>query len=123
MSDYEEWFKRAFNRQGSTLVSAKYDENFESMKWVKELPFLDFPSHWLVKIVPPFVGAVIRFKVKHRDRDSEEISIYFDGYNNLGYMDGPYWEIYPVKDEVIARFMLGEEKAMLQAIEEALSED
>lgn len=108
-------------RRGSPLVGAVYDEVFEARKWTKELPYLQFPAHWQVKITPPFLGANIRFLVKRETTpDKERVSIYFDGYNNLGYFGQPYWEIYPNCENDNERFLLGEEKEMFEEIEKAL---
>jgi len=109
-------------RKGDMMVSARYDEEFETLKWVNSLPYLSFPADWLIKIVPPFVGAVIRFRVKKATTPAnQDISIYFDGYNNLGMMGGSYWEIFPWNEDT-ARFKLGEEAEMLEAIEQALKD-
>lgn len=102
-------------------IACTYDETFESMKWAHELPYLQFPSHWQIKIIPPFLGATIRFKVKTASiLSNENVSIYFDAYNNLGYFGSPYWEIYPNDEGETARFALDEAEEMLKQIELAL---
>jgi len=123
MDENNFWEKlRGFSehRLDRAMVSMKYDEAFETKRWNVELPYLKFPSHWQVKIVPPNTMAVIRFRVK-TDKSKDSISIYFDGYNLLGYMNGPYWEIYPIDDDT-ERFYLGEEQEMLRRIEVALQQ-
>ena len=108
-------------KKGNPLLSCLYDSNFESMKWTEELPYLQFPAHWQVKIVPPFAGATIRFLVKKETTPKfKRISIYFDGYQNLGHAGKPYWEIYPNFEGTNERFLLGEEKKMLEYIEKGL---
>lgn len=67
---------------------------FEWRKWAEEIPDIKFPSHWNVKIIPPFAAAMIRFLVT-QDGGSRQISIYLDCYDTLGCFDEPYWEIYP----------------------------
>ncbi len=97
----------------------EYDRKMESFKWIQALPYLAFKPHWRVKVIPPIVGAVVRFWVKEADID-DHVSIYFDAYNNLGYFGGPYWELYPAADGNTARFALGEESALLEEIDKSL---
>ena len=109
-------------RPGSMLFGMLYDMVFETNKWHTSLPFLNFPAHWRIRICPPSVGAIVRFLVEKQSDPSDTnktVSVYFDGYNNLGHWSGPYWEIYPYKNDT-ARFLLGEEVEMLATIEEAL---
>lgn len=65
---------------------------------IDTIPWLQFPSDWKVRIIPPFADAVVRFQVtlpsgKHK-------SIYLDSREALGYYGGPYWEVYPVQGDV-----------------------
>lgn len=107
-------------RRGDRMVAVVYDSVFEANRWMCELPYLQFPAHWQVKIYPAFVGAVIRFRVKDaKTPDGESISVYFDGYNNLGIEEKPYWEVYPVNGET-SRFLLGDEDSMIAEIEKGL---
>lgn len=66
-------------------------------KWVKEIPTINFPKEWGIKIIPPFGGALARFRVQYNDR---EISVYLDCYELIGCFDGPYWEMYPYGDDI-----------------------
>lgn len=103
------------------LLCAEYDDKMDSMTWQDKLPFLQFKPDWLVRIVPPFVGAVIRFKVrKNTTPGHQNVSIYFDAFNHLGSMRNPYWEVYPAADGDTARFHLGEESEMMEEIEASL---
>jgi len=67
------------------------------MKWSKEIPYMSFPNNWKVQIIPPFGGAMIRFRVKHGEGD---ISVYLDVADRLGYFGSPYWEIYPYGGDI-----------------------
>jgi hypothetical protein len=71
-------------------------EKDEYRKWAAEIPFLEFPSGWKVKIVPPFAGAIARFQV---EIGSEHVSIYLDCYDRLGLFGAPYWEVYPYQGD------------------------
>jgi hypothetical protein len=108
-------------RKGSRLLASLYDSVFETDKWRMKLPYLSFPPDWEIRIIPPSVSAIIRFHVRKKETLKDDwISIYFDGYNNLGFATGPYWEIYPNNEGDNQRFLLGEEKEMIEAIQEAL---
>jgi len=98
-------------------------------KWVKSAPWLQFPPELEVKIIPPFGGAMARFMVRFANSTDEDrhVSVYWDVFDNLGHMDRPYWEIYPVKyrsEEADyddnARFLMGEEPQMMVAIIKSL---
>ena len=81
------------------LIEARslIEKTYEYDKWKQEIPFINFPSDWGVKIIPTFTGAVVRFLVNMKDSDSS-ISVYLDCYDELGCFGEPYWEIYPYKD-------------------------
>jgi len=78
------------------IISA-YHEEMETDKWVNEIPYIKFPKEWRVKITPGFGGAIIRFRIA---KDKAEVSVYLDCYDQLGCYGSPYWEIYPVDDDV-----------------------
>tara|TARA_R110002012_G_scaffold322078_1_gene554684 strand:- start:6897 stop:7226 length:330 start_codon:yes stop_codon:yes gene_type:complete len=101
------------------LISA-YNKEMESDKWKVEIPYISFSKNWSVKIIPPTLGAVVRFLVKDKSKGEKEISIYLDCYNNLGYVGAPYWEIYPDYEETNSRFYIGEIDKMLMSIKESL---
>ena len=75
-------------------------------KHYKEIPYLKFKSEWDVKIIPPMLGALIRFAVRYKGK---ELSIYLDVDGRLGCVDQPYWEIYPDLNGEPCRVMLGED--------------
>lgn len=75
------------------------EDKYEWRKWVKEIPYIQFPKEYQVKVIPPFHGAVARFLVKH-PRVEETISVYLDCYDELGVFGEPYWEMYPYEDDI-----------------------
>jgi len=95
----------------------KYDKIMENNKWSQEIPYIPFPSDWEVKITPPSVGAVVRFRVKKGDA---KVSVYLDCYDNLGCVGFPYWEVYPYGGDVFRCDMLDTE-SLLRAIDESIS--
>ena len=98
------------------MLPYEYDRQMESSKWQKEIPFIQFPSDWQVKITPPFAGAVVRFRIKKGDA---EISIYLDCYDKLGCYGSPYWEVYPHDDDVY-RCDMNATNELLEAITYAI---
>jgi hypothetical protein len=91
-------------------------EAFEWRKWAKEIPFIDFPAEWLIKAVPPFSGAVIRYNIKHKEIENSFVSVYLDCYSILGVMGEPYWEIHPDEDDDCERFYMNEIDELLEGI-------
>jgi hypothetical protein len=89
----------------------------EYRKWTKEIPFIEFPKKYKIKIIPPFGGAIVRFIIKN---NKNEVSVYLDCYNNVGYWDGPYWEIYPNKDSEEERYDMNDIEGLLKGIELSL---
>lgn len=94
----------------------EYSQTMEHSKWVKEIPYLKFPSDWEVQISPPFAGAVVRFRIKSKGKD---ISIYLDCYDTLGCVGQPYWEIYPHNNDTY-RCYLNETEELLKEIQFAI---
>lgn len=87
-------------------------------EWVKEIPYIRFPSEWDVKIIPPFGGAMARFLIK---TGTKEISVYLDCHGSLGAFETPYWEVYPYNDDTY-RCHMNETDELIKAIGEALEQ-
>ena len=102
-------------------IISDYESVQECRKWTKELPALHFKKEWDVTIIPPFGGAVIRFCIEHNDK---HVSVYFDGYSDLGYMIDennkpiPYFEYYDGDD--CYRYYMNESEQMMNDIEKFL---
>jgi hypothetical protein len=90
-------------------------ENWDKM--IAEIPSLRFRSEWEVQVIPPFMGAVARFVVRHNGR---HVSVYLDWYGQLGAMQLPYYEIYPDADGENSRFGLQSIDRMMQEIAKSL---
>lgn len=93
-------------------------ENWEELhKFIPELP--EIRPGYTLKLLPPGRGAVLRFFI--RKVDSEKyVSVFLDMFDRLGFMQEPYWEIYPYKDEITKRFLLNEMENLFDAIYEEL---
>ncbi len=94
------------------------EKGMEYDRWYKEIPFIKFPASWEVRIVPPFRGAVVRFRV--RNARGKEISVYLDCYDNLGHYGAPYWEIFPAADNDIARYAMNDIDGLLKGLKAAM---
>ena len=90
----------------------------EYRKWVPQIPYINFPIDWEVKMVPPFGGAIVRFYIK-RIGEQKSVSVYLDCYDRLGCVGQPYWEIYPFKDDTF-RCGINEIEELLTGIDRAL---
>jgi hypothetical protein len=86
--------------------------------WIAKIPALQFDPTWNVKVIPPFGGAVARFLV---EKDGVSASVYLDCFDALGYFGSPYWEVYPVNDDV-GRCAMGEASELLDLIRTSLGE-
>lgn len=108
-------------KQEDYRVPYDYDRVTETREWINKIPYLKFHSSHEVRVIPPFAGVTInwntiRFNVKHKDK---AVSVYLDCYNNLGYMDEPYWEVYPIQGDAF-RCLLNETDKLLNAIKEEI---
>ena len=71
---------------------------------IQHIPFLSFPAGWLVRIIPPFGDAVVRFQVKLPSGTRK--SIFLDTRASLGWFGGsviehnPYWEVHPYRGDI-----------------------
>ena len=65
---------------------------------IATMPFIKFPHDWEIQVIPPFGGAVIRFRV--RLPSGVVKSIYLDSRDALGCVGEPYWEVYPCDGDV-----------------------
>lgn len=102
------------------IYRVKVEQNDEWRKWSQEIPTINFPSNWNVRIIPPISGAIIRFLIIDSEKD-KKISIYLDCYDRLGIVGEPYWEIYPYADDIY-RIKMADTKQLIQRIQEVLDD-
>jgi hypothetical protein len=86
--------------------------------WNGKIPEIEFKQGWRVKVIAPFAGAFVRFKVALGDAS---VSVYLDVDDSLGGVGEPYWEIYPLKDHA-ARFLMANIDELIAGIDESLSD-
>jgi hypothetical protein len=89
-------------------------------KWLQEIPAINLPQGYGFTPLPPFQGAIARFKVT---KNNHQVSVYLDCYNLLGFMDGPYWEIYPAKGGDTERYNMNDVEGLQKGIIESLEEE
>jgi len=96
-------------------AAAQFERAFDTRKWIKKTPHIKFPTGWEVQIIPPFSGALIRFRV------NDVVSVYLDVYDLLGFEGEPYWEICPHKGDVY-RCAMNNVDDLIKSIQESLNE-
>jgi hypothetical protein len=77
------------------------------------IPDINFPSHWNVRLVAPYGGALVRFVVNGK------VSVYFDVDGSLSSMRVPHWEVAVLDDPDRSsplRFLAAETKELIEAI-------
>ena len=90
----------------------------EWRRWATEIPALQFPPEWKIRIIPPLLGAVVRFRVIS---EFGEVSVYLDAYDQLGAVGEPYWEIYPGENGDPDRFLMNETAELIEGIKRAIN--
>ena len=94
-----------------------YAKEMESYKWALKIPFIRFPMHWQVRILPPFIGAVVRFEVKYKDI---LVRAALDCYGLLEYSELPqYWSITSMHSDIQTCAMEDTEE-LIKLIEQTL---
>jgi len=101
---------------------ALYDKVMEPREWISKIPSLQFPNDWVINIVPPFAGALVRFGVS-LEGTSDYVSVYLDVYSILGATEAPYWEVY-IHDNpnFPSRCAMEDTESLMELIQQALSE-
>jgi len=87
-------------------------------EWAFKIPFIQLKENWVISIIPPFCGAVARFRVRNND-NGKTCSVYLDCFDELGCVGQPYWEVYPIYDDC-SRCYLNEVDELIELIEESL---
>lgn len=96
---------------------AHMENKYEWRKWTKDIPAIPVKPDWMMKVIPPFGGAVARFQVQIADA---WVSVYLDCYDELGIVGQPYWEVYPVNGDT-ARVLMNDVDELVDIIDEALN--
>lgn len=103
------------------LASEQLAQLADWNEWMKKIPAIPFKEDWKVRIIPPMVGATVRFWV-FAIGDVEEkypVSVFLDCHNAIGMFPGPYWEINPYKGEC-KRIAMNDVDELVESLNEAL---
>lgn len=106
------------------LERSKVESQEKWRDWRNKIPALHFESNWEVKIIPPFLGALVRFYITNGEN---WVSVYLDGFCNLGWMVDsagdpiPYYEVYDGED--CRRYFLDETDEMMYDIRNILNKE
>ena len=105
-----------------TISRSRIEVNEKWREWCNKIPVIRFDSDWDIKIIPPFGGAITRFKAAKNDK---HVSVYLDVFSELGFMCDnagdpvPYYEVYDGEDT--QRFYLDETDEMMNYIRKILN--
>ena len=77
------------------ISRSKLEREENRDKHAKDMPFISIREGYQIQIIPPFGGAMLRFRILH-NASNKEYSIYYDVNNSLGIEDEPYYEVYPI---------------------------
>lgn len=95
------------------------DKVSKEKKWndyFDKIPFFKLPDGYEISIKPPIVMADARFIVKRPNGQTR--SVYLDLHCNLGYFDGPHWEVYPDKYGDNSRVALDDMEGLVKLLTE-----
>lgn len=90
------------------------EEEWET--WMEQIPSFKVPEGFQIKITPPFAGAIVRFRLKYKNK---EVSVYLDCHERLGCFGSPYWEAYPINGDTY-RARIDELDNLIEIIEKEL---
>jgi hypothetical protein len=82
-------------------------------KWMRKIPHIHFKEDWAVKALPGTFGAMSRIWI------NQDVSIYLDVFDRLGFVGQPYWEIYDGKET--NRFLMNDIEGLLECINKVVS--
>lgn len=97
----------------SYLLRYAFERDQQWEYWAKKMPVIVFPPGWRIRIIPPSIGAIVRFL-------AEDISVYLDCHGALGAVETPYWEIYPSADGDTERFDMEDIKGLIDGLRRAV---
>ena len=94
----------------------KMRKRIEAQRTFKEgiqVPTLQLPANWMIRLLYPFMGAYVRCMIV---TPNQEYSVYYDVDNSLGCVNEPYWEI--LIDGDCDRFLNGQEEMLIKRIQD-----
>lgn len=76
-------------------TAIEHDEHWSD--FYNHMPFIYLRFGYQFRVMPPFGGALMRFAISY---EGTSFSIYFDPFERLGLYGSPYYEVYPLNDDV-----------------------
>ncbi len=107
-------------RLSSDLETALLGKRDGRKSVIEDFPWITLPEGYSFKVTFPFNGAAARFRVCKTSNPKNDVSIYLDTKDVLGYFGSPYWECYPSEGDV-ARFAIEDTEGLVAAIVKELS--
>ena len=101
---------------GDFLSRLNIERDQDWRGWIEKIPSIKIPDNVRIRIVPPFGGAVARFLLEKFD-SKENLSVYLDCFQELGYYSGPYWEAYPWNGDIM-RFAIDDVAGLEKLLKE-----
>lgn len=106
LDDYQNILSRAQVEQ-----SENWPESFDQTKDLR----IFLPEDFYICVIPPFLGAKVRFTIGHKDT-TEKVSVYYDDRNALGHMPRGYYEAYLLTPRDCVRYYPEEFDKMISDI-------
>ncbi len=102
------------------VLGSKIGVVFEWSKWQSEIPYLPIEklSAYNLRAIPPFANAIVRYNLTNPKNDNF-CSVYLDCYDLLGIYGRPYWEVYPIDNDIF-RCDMNDVDSLIGAIIESL---
>ena len=104
------------NSDDKYRLSREIEREFEYQKWSQEMPEIKLPDGWGFVPIPPFTGAVCRFRII---AEGVSFSVYLDCYDIMGCYGEPYWEVYEIDGDTF-RCDMDKPEEMIDAIKREL---
>jgi hypothetical protein len=61
------------------------------------MPYFKLHKNWEIKVIPPLHNGIVRYRLRDI-YTKEEVSVYCDYFDLLGFEGEPHWEIFSVTD-------------------------
>lgn len=119
--NFEDLFRLAREDDNSLINRViKNTTKKDYREWSDKIPYIKFPDNLKVKVIPPFMGAVIRFLVSDLE-EKVRVSVYLDCYDAIGCYGKPYWEICPINRDIF-RYDIADTKNLIKGILRSIEE-
>jgi hypothetical protein len=108
-----------FSPEQKINLAIQMEHAFDYVRWNKAVPFIPFPVHWQIQVVPPVRGTIVTFNVK-LDGMRRHIQVLLDGYGLMGYSPQPIWMVRPDCNESMSALPVDDTEGLIRVVESAL---